>query len=163
MLTIPPKRYDHPVITYLTEPETAALLAAPDPATWAGRRDRALLTLAICTGLRVSELTALTIGDAHLGTGAHVSCTGKGRKQRITPLTSAAVAILKAWLAERGGLPADPLFPTRRGNPLSRDALERLITKHAATAARNCPTLREKKATPHTLRHTAVICTALAT
>jgi site-specific recombinase XerD len=157
VLAIPPKRYDHPVITYLTEPETAALLAAPDPATWAGRRDRALLTLATCTGLRASELTALTIADTHLGTGAHVSCTGKGRKQRITPLTSATAATLKTWLAERGGLPADPLFPTRRGTPLSRDALERLITKHAATAARSCPTLHEKKTTPHTLRHTAAM------
>jgi site-specific recombinase XerD len=157
VLAIPPKRYDHPVITYLTEPETAALLAAPDPATWAGRRDRALLTLAISTGLRASELTALTISDAHLGTGAHVSCTGKGRKQRITPLTSATMAILKAWLAERGGMPADTLFPTRRGNRLSRDALERLIAKHSATAARTCPALREKRTTPHTLRHTAVM------
>jgi integrase/recombinase XerD len=157
VLAIPPKRYDHPVITYLTEPEATALIAAPNPATWAGRRDHALLTLAISTGLRASELTALTISDTHLGTGAHVSCTGKGRKQRITPLTSATVAILKTWLAERGGMPADPLFPTRRGTPLSRDALERLIAKHSATAARTRPALREKKTTPHTLRHTAAM------
>jgi site-specific recombinase XerD len=156
VLAIPSKRYDHPVITYLTEPETTALLAAPDLATWAPR-PRALLALAVCTGLRASELTALTIADAHLGTGAHVSCTGKGRKQRITPLTSPTMATLKSWLAERGGLPADPLFPTRRGTPLSRDALERLIAKHAATATRACPTLREMKTTPHTLRHTAAM------
>jgi site-specific recombinase XerD len=115
VLAIPPKRYDQTLITYLTPPETDALLAAPDPATWTGRRDHALLTLAVHTGLRLSELTALTCGEVHLGVGAHVSCRGKGRKQRITPLASSVVAVLRAWLAERAGAPADPLFPTRRG------------------------------------------------
>ena len=120
-------------------------------APWTGRRDRALLMLACQTGLRVTELTGLTIGDVHLGTGAHVSCTGKGRKERITPLTTTAV--LRGWLGERGGLHADPLFVTRRGTPLSRDALERRITRYTATATPACPTLREKKVSPHVLRH----------
>ena len=113
--------------------------------------------LACQTGLRATELTGLTIGDVHLGTGAHVSCPGKGRKQRITPLTAATVAVLRHWLAERGGLPADPLFPTRRGTPLSRDALERRIAKYAAIAAASCPALREKKVSPHVLRHSAAM------
>jgi integrase/recombinase XerD len=94
---------------------------------------------------------------AHLGPGAHLVCLGKGRKQRITPLTSGIVSMFKSWLAERGGLPADPLFPTRRGARLSRDALERRITKHTATAAVSCPTLLEKKISPHVLRHTAAM------
>jgi site-specific recombinase XerD len=93
----------------------------------------------------------------HLGTGAHVSCLGKGRKQRITPLTATTVAVLAGWLAERGGLPADPLFITRRGTPLSRDALERRIARYTANAALSCPTLREKKVSPHVLRHSAAM------
>ncbi len=147
VLAIPPKRFDKALITYLTEQEITALLAAPDQATWTGRRDHALLMLACQTGLRATELTGLTIGDVHLGTGAHVSCTGKGRKQRITPLTTATTAVLAGWLAERGGLPADPLFVTRRGTALSRDALERRIAHY----------LREKKVSPHVLRHSAAM------
>jgi len=157
VLAIPPKRYDKALITYLTEEEITALLAAPDLTAWTGRRDRALLMLASQTGLRATELTSLTIGDVHLGTGAHVSCLGKGRKQRITPLTPATVTVLQAWLAERGGLPADPLFITRRGTPLSRDALERRIAKYTAIAAQSCPALLEKKVSPHVLRHSAAM------
>jgi integrase/recombinase XerD len=157
VLAIPPKRSDRTLMTYLTEEEITALLAAPDLATWTGRRDRALLMLACQTGLRATELTGLTIGDVHLGTGAHVSCLGKGRKQRVTPLTPATATVLRAWLAERGGLPAGPLFVTRRGTPLSRDALERRIAKYTAIAALSCPTLREKKVSPHVLRHSAAM------
>ncbi|MCE7003126.1 site-specific integrase [Kibdelosporangium philippinense] len=157
VLAIPPKRFDRTLITYLTEDEITALLAAPDPSNWTGRRDHALLMLACQTGLRATELTRLRISDLHLGTGAHVSCLGKGRKQRITPLTAGAVMVLRAWLAERAGLPADPLFPTRRGGPMSRDALQRRVSIHAATAARSCPTLGEKKISPHVLRHSAAM------
>jgi integrase/recombinase XerD len=153
VLAIPPKRCDKALITYLTEDEITALLAAPDLATWTGRRDQALLVLACQTGLRATELTSLAIGDVHLGAGAHVSCLGKGRKQRITPLTPATVTVLRSWLGERGGLPADPLFITRRGTPLSRDALERRIAKYTAIAAKMCPALLEKKVSPHVLRH----------
>jgi len=157
VLAIPPKRYDKALITYLTEDEITALLAAPDLTTWTGRRDQSLLVLACQTGLRATELTSLVIGDVHLGTGAHVSCLGKGRKQRITPLTPPTVTVLRSWLAERGGLPAGPLFITRRGTPLSRDALERRIAKYTAIAAESCPSLLEKKASPHVLRHSAAM------
>jgi len=109
------------------------------------------------TGLRASELISLIVDDAHLGTGAYIGCLGKGRKQRITPLTSGTVTILNAWLAERLGLPADPLFPTRQGTPLSRDALERRVAVHAATASLYCPTLAEKRVSPHVLRHSAAM------
>jgi integrase/recombinase XerD len=157
VLAIPPKRFDRTMITYLTEQEIDALLRAPDPDNWTGRRDHALLMLACQTGLRASELTHLAVSDVHLGSGAHVSCLGKGRKQRITPLTASATTVLHAWLNERGGLPADPLFPTRRGTMLSRDALERRVTRHAATAALSCPTLREKKVSPHVMRHSCAM------
>lgn len=157
VLAIPPKRYDKALITYLTEDEITALLAAPDLATWTGRRDQALLVLACQTGLRATELTSLSVGDVHLGAGAHVSCLGKGRKHRITPLTPATVTVLRSWLDERGGLPSDPLFITRRGTALSRDALERRIAKYTSAAATACPSLLEKKVSPHTLRHAAAM------
>ena len=112
VLAIPSKKYDRALVTWLTEPEVDALLKAPDKASWAGRRDHAMLTLDAQTGLRVSELTSLTCGDAHLSKGPHVSCHGKGRKERITPLTEVTVTVLQAWLAERHGDPGQPLFPT---------------------------------------------------
>jgi integrase/recombinase XerD len=157
VLAIPPKRSDHAIITFLTEPEVDALIAAPDRATWTGRRDHALLLLATQTGLRVSELTGVNCGDVHLGSGAHVSCVGKGRKQRITPLTAATIAVLRVWLTERAGRPEDPLFPTSRGRRLSRDAVERRLAKHQTSATHGCPSLAEKKITPHVLRHTAAM------
>lgn len=157
VLAIPPKRFDRALITYLTEEEITALLASPDRSTSIGRRDHALLMLACQTGLRATELTGLTVGDVHLGNGPHVSCLGKGRKRRITPLTAATGTVLHAWLAERAGLPNDPLFVTRRGTPLSRDALQRRVARYAAIAAPSCPTLREKKVSPHVLRHSAAM------
>lgn len=157
VLAIPPKRFDRRLVTYLTEPETTALLAAPNTSTPTGRRDHALLVLAVQTGLRVSELTALTRADVHLGTAAHITCLGKGRKQRITPLTSTTTAVIGAWLAECRGDPSAPLFPSRYGTAMSRDAIERRLTGYTATAARAAPTLAEKKITPHVLRHTAAM------
>jgi site-specific recombinase XerD len=157
VLAIPPKRLDRSLITYLTEPEATALLEAPDTTTWTGRRDHALLALALQTGLRASEITGLTCTDVRLGAGAHVNCVGKGRKQRITPLTATTTAVISAWLTERHGMPADPLFPSRYGTAMSRDALERRLDKHTATAAHTAPTLAEKKVSPHVLRHTAAV------
>ena len=157
VLAIPPRRRERAIVSYLTPEETDALLAAPDRQTWHGRRDHALLLLAVQTGLRVSELTALTCQDAHMGAGPHVRCHGKGRKDRATPLISQVVRVLKTWLAEPGSAPGIPLFPTQAGGRLSRDAVERLVAKHAATAEAACPTIKEKNVTPHTLRHTAAM------
>jgi site-specific recombinase XerD len=157
VLAIPPKRFERSLITFLTESEIDALLAAPDRGTWTGRRDHAMLLLATESGLRASELIGLACGDVHLGAGAHVSCLGKGRKQRITPLTKQTVAVLDVWLAERAGHASEPLFPTRTGRELSRDAIERRLAQHAATAATACPSLTTKKITPHVLRHTAAM------
>jgi site-specific recombinase XerD len=157
VLAIPPKRCDRAIVCFLTAAEIDALLAAPGQDSWLARRDRALLLVAVQTGLRVSELTGLTTGDVHLGPGAHVRCHGKGRKDRATPLTRRTTAVLRAWLAERSGGPGDPLFPTRPGHRLSRDAVERLVAKHAAAAAATCPSLSGKNVTPHTLRHSAAM------
>jgi site-specific recombinase XerD len=157
VLAIPPKRFDRALITYLTEPEVDALPACCDLASWTGRRDHALLLLAVQSGLRISELTQLTCNDVHLGPGAHVACHGKGRKDRITPLTSGTIAVLRDWLAEHSGGPATPLFPTRRGSNLSRDAIEHRIAHYADRAANACPSLHGKAVTAHVLRHTTAM------
>jgi integrase/recombinase XerD len=154
VMAIPFKRYERNSVSYLGLEEIKALLAAPDRGSWHGRRDHTLLLVAIQTGLRVSELIALRVCDVSLATGAHVLAHGKGRKQRATTLTRETVAVLRQWLKERQGQPEDPLFPTRQGRPLSRDAIELLLAKHAAVAARDCPSLKSKRVTPHTLRHT---------
>src|SRR5262249_52391026 len=150
VLAIPPKRFDKALITFLRPADIDALLAAPDRLTHAGRRDHALLLLALQTGLRVSELVNLNRADLHLGTGAHVNCLGKGRKHRSTPLNKQTVTVLNTWLDEHAGGPDDPLFPARTGARLSRDAIERLAAKHATTAGL-------KAVTPHVLRHTAAM------
>lgn len=157
VLAIPAKRYETAPIEFLTRAESEALVAAPDPTTWLGRRDRTLLLLAVQTGLRVSELTGLCCQDVVLGRGAHVRCLGKGRKARCTPLRQDAVSALQAWLRERQGQPTDPLFPTRRGGPLSRDSVEHLVAKHTLTARQHCPSLNTKHVTPHVLRHAAAM------
>jgi integrase/recombinase XerD len=157
VLAIPPKRTDRALVTYLTGKETAALLAAPDRATRIGRRDHTLLLLALETGLRVSELTGLTCGAVHLGTGAHVRCHGKGRKERITPLRRQTKELLQGWLGERNGAPEDPLFPGPSGRPLSRDAIRRRVDRHVATATQSCPSLAGKAVSPHTLRHSCAM------
>src|SRR6516164_6763773 len=153
VLAIPSKRYDRGPVAFLTEEEAAALVAAPNPKTWIGKRDRALLLVAVQTGLRNGEITSLRCQDVELGVGAHVRCLGKGRKSRCTPLRPDVIAILKAWLARHPGASADPLFPSARGGRLSADGVQRLVARHVATASRTCPSLKAKKVTPHTLRH----------
>jgi site-specific recombinase XerD len=162
VLAIPQKRTARTPVTYLTEPEVDALLAAPDKNTWTGRRDHAMFALTIQTGLRISELTALDCQDITLGTGANVHSIGKGRKTRRTPLIPTIRTILKAWLSERAGAPDDPLFPTSTGARLSRDAIEHRLAHHLQTAASNCPSIKAKHITMHTLRHTAAMRLLLA-
>jgi len=157
VLAIPPRRRERAIVSYLTPEETDALVAAPGRQTWHGRRDHALLLLDVQTGLRVSELIGLNRHDIHLGTGPHVRCHGKGRKDRATPLTTQTVKVMRTWLAELNPDPATPLFPTQPGRRLSRDAVEHLVTRHTATAADTCTSIKEKHVTPHTLRHTAAM------
>jgi integrase/recombinase XerD len=109
------------------------------------------------TGLRVSELINLTCGDVELGTGAHMQCMGKGRKERSTPLRKDGVQALRTWLGERDGADSEPLFVSNRGDRLSRDAVERIVRKHVDLAATTCPTLKGKRVTPHVLRHSAAM------
>jgi len=157
VLAIPPKRFDKRIVTFLSPVEVDALVAAPDQARWEGRRDRVLMLLAIQTGLRVSELTGLNCNDVTLGVGANVRCEGKGRKQRAVPLTAQVSALLQVWLSERAGGPSDPLFPTRTGRRLSRDAVALRVSTHAATAAQRCPSLLGKRIHPHVMRHSCAM------
>ena len=157
VLAIPAKRFERNLITYLTDDEVDALLTACDRDSWTGRRDHAMWVLAIQTGLRISELTALTCADIVGGVGAHVHCIGKGRKERHTPLVALTIDVLNAWLAERAGTPTDPLFPTSTGRHLSRDAIERRLAHCTAAARKRCPSLNTKQVTAHTLRHTAAM------
>ena len=157
ILAIPSKRFERRPIEFLTRKEIDALANAPNKNTWIGRRDRTFLLTAIQTGLRVSELIGLRCKDVVRGTGAHVKCNGKGRKQRSTPLRREIADVVTSWICEINGQPEDPLFPSIRGGFLSRDAIERLVTRHCKTAQFNCPSLRHKKVTPHVLRHTAAM------
>jgi site-specific recombinase XerD len=157
VLAIPHKRCERNLVNFLTRPELEAVLRAPDQSTWHGRRDYALLLVAVQTGLRVSELIDLRPEQLVLGTGAHIRCHGKGRKERCVPLTRQVAAVLKAWIAEQALSPADPVFQTRRGGGFSRDGIEQLVAKHAAKAASACPSLQDKRVSPHVLRHTTAM------
>lgn len=157
VLDMPNKRYVKRSIDFLERHEIDAIIAAPDRSTWAGRRDHTLLVLTLQTGLRASELISLRTSDIVLGTGAHIRCQGKGRKERSTPLRRDTARLLQAWLHECRGNETDIVFPTIRGTRMSRDALERLISRHALTAARFCPSLAEKRVSPHVLRHSTAM------
>ena len=157
VLAIPGKRHVTRPVDFLTRAEIDALLAAPDQRTWSGRRDRTLLMVAAQTGLRVSELIGLKCQDISCETGAHVRCTGKGRKERCTPLRKDAVSVLRSWMRELKGQPSEPLFPSARGQHLSRDGVEYLLKKHVVTARSTCTSLKRKRISPHVLRHSSAM------
>jgi len=157
VLAIPAKRFDKRIVEFLTAAEADALINAPDQSRWEGRRDKTMLALAIQTGLRVSELTGLNIGDITLGPEPSLTCQGKGRRQRAVPLAANIAALLHAWIRERGGTRTDPLFATRSGRRLSRDAIAQRVQTHALTAALSCPSLAGRALHPHVLRHTCAV------
>jgi integrase/recombinase XerD len=157
ILAMPSKRHIKRAVTFLDTKEIAALLAAPDRSTWVGRRDHAILLVALRTGLRASELIGLRCKDVVLGTGAHVRCDGKGRKERSTPLRRDTAKLLEQWLKEQRSDPDQPLFRTTHGRRLSRDALERLVRRHVMAASVSCPTLTTKRVSPHVLRHSTAM------
>jgi site-specific recombinase XerD len=157
VLAIPNKRHDRRQVHFLTRPEIEAILAAPEHTTWLGRRDHALLLLAVQTGLRVSELTGLDRDALHLGTGAHVRVIGKGRKERCTPLTAHARSVLQAWLKEPARYGASALFPNMHGGRLSADSVQSLLAKYVQVARERCTSLKSKRVSPHVLRHSAAM------
>lgn len=157
VLAMPSKRHEKKIVAFLTRPEIDAVLAAPDRNTWVGRRDQVFLLVAVQTGLRLSEMTSLRREDVALGTGAHVRCVGKGRKERCTPLTKQAVHALKTWWQEPRRGSGEIVFPNVRGRQLSADGVQYLVGKHVAAAQRGCSSLSQKQVSPHVLRHTAAM------
>ena len=157
VLAIPPKRTKRTLVSFLTQPEAEALVAAPDTSTWLGRRDRLLLHLGIQTGLRASELTSIRIGDIQIGPHSQLECLGKGRRQRVIPLQKNTAKLVTAWLGELPPTPDGPLFPTSTGAALTRAAVGKLVARHVKSAAQQCPSLVAKNVTPHTLRHTCAM------
>ena len=157
VLAIPNQRQPRALVGFLSRPEIDALLAAPNQASWLGRRDHAFLLTAVQTGLRLSEMTSLRHEDISLGTGAHVHCHGKGRKERCTPLTKPTVSVLKAWIREQGREDSKALFPSARGGRLSAVGVQHMVARHVVKARETCPTLRKKRVSPHVLRHAAAM------
>ena len=154
VLAIPSKRFTRTLVEFLTRSEVDALLAAPDPHTWSGRRDHAFILVAVQTGLRLSEMTGLKRADLVIGTGAHVRVIGKGRKERCTPIAKSTHAVLKAWLREPQRGSRDVLFPSAKGERLSVHGVQYLLNKHRRTASQICTSLKQKRVTVHRLRHT---------
>jgi site-specific recombinase XerD len=157
VLAIPAKRFTRALVPFLSRPEVDALLAAPDLRTWSGRRDHALILLAVQTGLRLSELTGLVPDDLQLGAGAHVRVIGKGRKERCTPLSKSTRAVLTAWTREPPKVAGQPVFPNAQGGRLSAHGVQYLLAKHVAIASTTCPSLKRKRVSPHVLRHTTAM------
>ncbi len=158
VLAIKGKRHDKRLVDFLEIEEVQALLSIPDRTTWIGFRDYTLLLLAVQTGLRVSELTSLCKKDIVLGRGAHVHCIGKGRKERCTPLIKQTATVLKSWIKAQKNHNADsPLFPTILGGHMSSDAVQHLLGKYAHAARKKCASLKQKRVSPHVLRHTAAM------
>ena len=162
ILAIPFKITDTRLVAHLDMDELQALLDAPDPATREGIRDRAMLHLAVCAGLRVSELTGLGIVDiAAQCKSIHV--LGKGRRERALPLWKPTSSALRAWLAVRGLVATPEVFVNARGEPLSRWGVAYILQRHADTARQHCPSLKGKQTSPHVLRHTSAMIVLQAT
>jgi integrase/recombinase XerD len=157
VLAIPAKRFDRPVLGYLTREQVTAILAAPDQRTWSGRRDAALLATGYNTGARVSELAALRVGDILLDRQTAVHLHGKGRKQRVLPLWKTTAAQLRDWLGQISSGPGAPVFPNRAGKPLTRSGIRDRLDRAVTIAEQNCPSLRGQHVTPHTLRHSTAM------
>jgi site-specific recombinase XerD len=157
VLAIPAKKFTRGLVAFLSRAEVDALLGAPDQRTWSGRRDHALMLLAVQTGLRLSELTSLRCDDVNLETGSHVRVIGKGRKERCTPLSKSTRTVMAAWLREPIRTPDQPVFPNARGGPLSSHGVQYLLAKHVEAASAQCTSLKRKRVSPHVLRHTTAM------
>lgn len=163
LLSIPMKKTDEKLVSYLTREEVQALLDAPDPRSRSGVRDRAMLHAAFAGGLRVSELVGLLVDDVMLQPQPAIRVRGKGRRERTLPLWKVTAKALRAWLALRGDPASPELFLSARGAPLTRDGFEYILAKHVAVAAAAVPSIKKKRVSPHVLRHSCAMHTLEAT
>lgn len=154
---IPLKRFQRPLVGFLSREEMNAVLGAPDCTTWSGRRDRAMFTTFYNSGARVSEVSTLLIRDVTLGRSPHVRLHGKGRKERTVPLWKETALRLREWLKQVDTKPESPLFPNRKGQPITRAGVESRLRRTVAKAAQKCRSLSERRVSPHVLRHTTAM------
>ena len=158
VLAIPTKRFDQPVVGFLTREEITAILNAPDRGTWSGHRDAVLLATIYNTGARVSEITGLRVRDVLLDRQTAVHLHGKGRKERVIPLWKSTAAELRGWLQRTGpNAPDAAVFPNRAGTPLSRSGVRDRLQRAVSVATTRCPSLQGRHVSPHTLRHTTAM------
>ncbi len=163
IFAIPMKKTDTRLVRHLGTEEVQALLDAPEPIAWAGIRDRAMLHLCFAAGLRVSELTGLRLEDLSLHPQASILVHGKGRKERCLPLWKETTVALRAWLAVRGTVLVPELFVNARREPMTRSGFEYILEKYVHIATERCPSLANKRVSPHVLRHSCALAVLEAT
>jgi integrase/recombinase XerD len=154
---IPMKRFDRPLIGFLSREEIQAILDAPTLDTWSGRRDRAMLTALYNTGARVSEIIAVRMKDICLDAAPSMTLHGKGRKERVVPLWKSTACLLRHWIKETDSEKDAPLFPGCRGQPLSRSGVEERLRRAVKSASAKCPSFSKRPISPHTFRHTTAM------
>lgn len=157
VLAIPSKRFDRPILGFLSRDEMQAVLDAPDQTTWSGRRDAVLLAVLYNAGARVSEAIGLRVGDVLLDRAAALCLHGKGRKERVVPLWKSTARHLRTWLRDRPVDPHTPVFPNARGESMSRSGVASRLRIAVQIAARRCPSLAARRVSPHTIRHTTAM------
>lgn len=157
VMAIPMKRFDKPLLGFLSRTEMQAILDAPGCTTWCGQRDRVMLATLYNTGGRVSEITGLRVADVSLDGSAAVRIRGKGRKERCVPLWRTTATEIRKWLARSDGKPDRPLFPSRSGTRMSRPAVTVRLQLAVQSAATACPQLSQRRISPHTIRHSTAM------
>lgn len=157
VLAIPMKRFERPVVGFLSAEEMEAIIQAPDPATWSGQRDQILLMMLYNTGARVSEIIAVRREDVSREQGRAVHLHGKGRKERVVPLWKRTAGMLRSWMLQIGPEPTQPLLPNRFGQPMSRSGVEQRLQQAVTAAAGGCPSLQARTVSPHVIRHTTAM------
>ncbi|MDA8191560.1 MAG: tyrosine-type recombinase/integrase [Gammaproteobacteria bacterium] len=157
ILAIPMKRFEKPLLGFLSREEVQAVLAAPDASTWCGRRDQVLLAVLYNTGARVSELIGIRVADVTFAATSSIRLHGKGRKQRTVPLWRPTAMALRNWLRYADLRADQPLVPARSGMPMTRTSVAERLALAVAVATASCPTLRGRRISPHTLRHTTAM------
>ena len=163
VLAIPMKRADTRLVVHLVRPEMQAVLDAPDPHTREGIRDRAMLHVAFAAGLRVSELVGLRIDGLAFEPRLSIRVLGKGRRERVLPLWKETATALRAWLAVRGSSSVPHVFLNALDLPLTRSGFEYILERNVKVASQRCPSLRDKRVSPHVLRHTCAMLALQAT
>jgi integrase/recombinase XerD len=157
VLAIPTKRFDRPLVGFLTRDEIDAILAAPSIDHWSGRRDRVLFGTLYNTGARVSEIIGILRRDLSLTTSPFVQLHGKGRKDRSVPLWRTTATALQQWLSTLPASADQPVFPNRAGSAMTRSGVQDRLDRAVRTAAGHCPTLRDRRISPHLVRHSTAM------